>query len=165
MPTLPASWSLTPTPQFRTVWPGPRKDLVVGTLCSTANLPANPSSATMSWEMNCLQELHTIPWLTLDHAHVFSHTLLGADGVPPHKLNPTRRPLVIIQACLVLGQPVLLGSPVSVRLHGEPTCHGCRAQLSWQDSLIRTDRSTGRAPRRLSKLHRQSRSKVCLLSS
>ena len=31
MPTLPASWSLTPTPQFRTVWPGLRKELVVST--------------------------------------------------------------------------------------------------------------------------------------
>ena len=57
----------------------------------------------MSWEMICSEELHTIPSLTLDHAHVFSHALLGADGVPPHKLNPTRRPLVSIQACLTLG--------------------------------------------------------------
>ena len=64
----------------------------------------------MLWEMICSEELHTITWLTLDHAHVFSHALLGADGVPPGKLNLTRRPLVIIQACLTLGQPVLLSS-------------------------------------------------------
>ena len=78
---------------------------LVGTLCSTANLPPNPSSATMSWEMICSAELHTIPWLTLDHAHVFSHALLGADGVPPGKLNLTRRPLVTIQACLAWFSP------------------------------------------------------------
>ena len=64
----------------------------------------------MLWEMICSEELHTIPWLTLDHAHVSSHVLLGADDVPPHKLNHICGTLVSIQACLTLGQPVLLGS-------------------------------------------------------
>ena len=58
----------------------------------------------MLWEMICSEELHT------DHTHVSSHALLGADDVPPHKLNHICGTLVSIQACLTLGQPVLLGS-------------------------------------------------------
>ena len=88
--------------------------------------------------------LYTIQGLKLDHAHVFGHPLLGADGMPARELHYVRPPLIIVQACLALGQP----RPAQPRSrygtgsawpHGEPTCRGRKPELMFQESFFPVD--------------------------
>ena len=67
----------------------------------------------------------------------FGRPLLGADGMP-RELHYVRPPLIMVQACLTLGQPRSPYSTCRVRLR-EATCRGPKPELMFQESLFPVD--------------------------